>query len=154
VVEIPRGEVTFGRAPSCNVVLASGLLSKVHARVQRTANQVVLQDLRSVNGTFVNGERVDSVQVLKNGDQINFGGARNASVAIEGPGAAWNPTLPAAQADEPAFNQEWRTRFMWAPDEIAAIEAARAQAMQLAALRTAPAAASVKPPAAVAPKRP
>ena len=67
VVEIPKGELTVGRAPSCNVVIASGLISKVHARLQRTANQVVLQDLQSINGTFVNGARVESVVVLKNG---------------------------------------------------------------------------------------
>jgi hypothetical protein len=64
-------------------------------------------------------------------------------------------------ADAPAFNQEWKTRFVWAPDELALIEAARAEAMQLAALRApgaggapdkkAPAAAA-KPAAPVAPK--
>jgi len=91
VIEIPRGELTFGRAPSCDVVLASGLVSKVHARVQRTANQVLLQDAESVNGTFVNGKRVDAVQILKNGDLINFGGARTASVAIEETAAASKP---------------------------------------------------------------
>jgi len=147
VVDVPKGEVTFGRAPSCNVVLASGLISKVHARIQRTANQVVLQDLQSINGTFVNGGRVDSVQVLKNGDVINFAGVRSVSVAIDGPGAAMKTTVAAATSDEPAFNQEWKTRFVWAPDELAAIEAARAEAMQLAALRSAPAAEKKAAPA-------
>jgi pSer/pThr/pTyr-binding forkhead associated (FHA) protein len=147
VVDVPKGEVTFGRAPSCNVMLASGLISKVHARVQRTANQVVLQDLQSINGTFVNGGRVDSVQVLKNGDVINFAGVRSVSVAIDGPGAAMKTTIAAAISDEPAFNQEWKTRFVWAPDELAAIEAARAEAMQLAALRSAPAAEKKAAPA-------
>jgi len=146
-VDVPKGEVTFGRAPSCNVVLASGLISKVHARIQRTANQVVLQDLQSINGTFVNGARVDSVQVLKNGDVINFAGVRSVSVAIDGPGAAMKTTVAAAISDEPAFNQEWKTRFVWAPDELAAIEAARAEAMQLAALRSAPAAEKKAAPA-------
>jgi pSer/pThr/pTyr-binding forkhead associated (FHA) protein len=152
VVEVPKGELTFGRAPSCNVVLVSGLISKVHARVQRTANQVVLQDLQSINGTFVNGARVDSIQVLKNGDLINFAGVRSVSVAIEGPAAALTSTVT-APADEPAFNQEWKTRFVWAPDELAAIEAKRAEAMQLAALRSAPAAEKKAAPAPL-PRRP
>jgi len=162
VVEVPKGELTFGRAPSCNVVLASGLISKVHARLQRTANQLVLQDLQSINGTFVNSARVDSVVVLKNGDTINFAGVRSVSVTIEGAaGAAGKSAVPAAIAEAPAFNQEWKTRFVWAPEELALIEAARAEAMQLAALR-APAAAGAadkKAPAAaakppVAPKPP
>lgn len=154
VVDVPKGELTFGRAPSCNVVLASGLISKVHARLQRTANQLVLQDLQSINGTFVNGLRVDSVVVLKNGDTINFAGVRSVSVTVEGAaGAGAKAGVPAAIADAPAFNQEWKTRFVWAPDELELIEAARAEAMQLAALR-APAAAGAadKKPAAVAPK--
>jgi len=153
VIEVPKGELTFGRAPSCNVVLASGLISKVHARLQRTANQVVLQDLQSINGTFVNSARVDSVVVLKNGDTINFAGVRSVSVTIEGAaGAAGKSAVPAAIAEAPAFNQEWKTRFVWAPEELALIEAARAEAMQLAALR-APAAAGAadkKAPAAAA----
>jgi pSer/pThr/pTyr-binding forkhead associated (FHA) protein len=150
VIEVPKGELTFGRAQSCNVVLGSGLISKVHARVQRTPNQIVLQDLQSINGTFVNGSRVDSVVVLKNGDRINFAGVRELKVAIEG-AAAMQQAPPAAIADEPAFNQEWKTRFVWAPDELALIEQARAEAMQLAALRS----PAVTPPAAdkkVAPK--
>jgi pSer/pThr/pTyr-binding forkhead associated (FHA) protein len=162
IVEVPKGELTFGRAPSCNVVLASGLISKVHARLQRTGNQLVLQDLQSVNGTFVNATRVDSIVVLKNGDVISFAGARSVSVAIEG-AAASPAAAPPAVADEPAFNQEWKTRFVWAPDELALIEAERAEAMQLAALR-APgvtdaaadkkAAAAAKPPTPAAPKPP
>ena len=173
VVEIPKGELTLGRAPSCNVVLASGLISKVHARIQRTSNQVVLQDLQSINGTFVNGARVDSVVVLKDGDVISFAGVRSVSVSIEGSGGATAKAAaagPPAPIAEPAFNQEWKTRFVWAPDELALIEAARAEAMQLAAVRAPgaaggaadkkpaaaaakPAAAPAKPAAAVSPKQ-
>jgi pSer/pThr/pTyr-binding forkhead associated (FHA) protein len=160
VVDVPKGELTFGRAPSCNVVLASGLVSKVHARIQRTANQVVLQDLQSINGTFVNGARVDSMVVLKTGDVISFAGVRSATVTIDAsggaPGAANVPDVPSAMA-EPSFSQEWKTRFVWAPEELALIEAARAEAMQLAALRApdaAGAAAEKKPAAAAKPVAP
>jgi pSer/pThr/pTyr-binding forkhead associated (FHA) protein len=154
VVDVPKGELTFGRAPSCNVVLTSGLISKVHARLQRTANQLVLQDLQSINGTFVNSARVDAVVVLKNGDVINFAGVRRVSVTIEGAAAAAAATtgVPAAFAELPAFNQEWKTRFVWAPDELALIEAARAEAMQLAAVRAPAAAAAADKKAPVAAK--
>jgi pSer/pThr/pTyr-binding forkhead associated (FHA) protein len=155
VIDVPKGELTLGRAPSCNVVLASGLISKVHARVQRTPNQVVLQDLQSINGTFVNGSRVDSVVVLKNGDRINLGGVRELKVGVDG-NAALEPSS-AAIADELSFSQEWKTRFVWAPDELALIEQARAEAMQLAALRApaAPAApAADKKPIAAKPAAP
>src|SRR5262249_51866986 len=147
---IPKGEVTFGRAPSCNVVLASGLISKMHARIQRTSNQVVLQDLQSINGTFVNGARVDSVVVLKDGDVISFAGVRSVKVSIDGARDAKTAEAAAAMA-EPAFSQEWKTRFVWEADELALLEAARAEAMQLAALRAPaekkPAGAAAKPAA-------
>jgi len=159
-VDVPKGELTFGRAPSCNVVLASGAISKVHARLQRTTSQLVLQDLQSANGTFVNGTRVDSVAVVKNGDVISFAGVRSLSVVIEGDADPTPKTDLPAVIPGPAFDQEWKTRFVWAPDELAAIEAARAEAIALAALR-APAAVvkagaspAAKAPALAAPVKP
>lgn len=154
MIEVPKGELSFGRSETCNVVLASRAIGKLHARMQRTGNQLVLQDLQSVNGTFVNGARVD-VAVLANGDTINFAGVRSVMVTIDGTAAAVSGSTgaPVPQAmSMPAFDQEWKTRFMWSPDELAAIEAARKDAQALADMRSAateqkPAA---KPPAAAA----
>ena len=53
--EIAVGEATLGRSSACNVVAESGAVSKVHARIERTADQLILQDLVSSNGTYVNG---------------------------------------------------------------------------------------------------
>src|SRR6185436_11306799 len=56
-VDVPKGELSFGRSDTCNVVLDSRAIGKIHALLQRTGNQVLLQDLQSVNGTFVNSKR-------------------------------------------------------------------------------------------------
>ncbi len=45
--EIAVGEVTLGRAPSCNVVAEAAAVSKVHARIERTRDQLLLEDLGS-----------------------------------------------------------------------------------------------------------
>ena len=134
-IAVKKGELTFGRAETCNVVFASPAVSKMHARLQRSRRAGPPEDLRSANGTFVNGHRIESVVVLQTGDLINFGGVHTASVTIEADGPARSNQVPQPMA-LPAFDQEWKTRFVWAPEELAAIEAARAEAVALASLRS------------------
>jgi pSer/pThr/pTyr-binding forkhead associated (FHA) protein len=135
VIDVPKGELSFGRSDTCNVVLGSRAIGKLHARLQRTSDQVLLQDLQSVNGTFVNGKRIDSIVALANGDVINFAGVRSVTISIDGDAAsASDAAIPQAMT-MPVFDQEWKTRFMWSPDEMAAVEAARAEAMALANMR-------------------
>jgi pSer/pThr/pTyr-binding forkhead associated (FHA) protein len=135
-IDVPKGELSFGRSDSCSVVLDSRAIGKLHARLQRTGNQVLLQDLQSANGTFVNGKRID-IAVLKNGDVLNFAGVRGATISMDGEAAAAADAAGAnpAAAAMTAFDQEWKTRFMWAPDDMAAIESARKDAEDLAQLR-------------------
>lgn len=158
-VDVPKGELSFGRSDTCNVVLDSRAIGKIHAILQRTGNQVLLQDLQSVNGTFVNSKRVE-VAVLKNGDVINFAGVRSLTISMDGdaaPVADEAAAVPEAAA-MPAFDQEWKTRFMWSPDEMAAIESARKDAPPAKPPEAAtpkPAAAApvpAKPPVPPAPK--
>ena len=67
-------EVTVGRAPGCGVVLTEDtFVSQVHARVFRRNKEVLVEDLASTNGTFVNGERIDKVTRIRKGDTVKFG---------------------------------------------------------------------------------
>ena len=67
------GECTIGRAPNNIVALADGSVSSHHARIIRTPDGFVLEDLQSRNGTFVNGERVTEKRVLVDGDLLRLG---------------------------------------------------------------------------------
>lgn len=51
-------------------------VSRKHAEILITNEAIIIKDLNSTNGTFVNGEKVDPVvgNVLKNGDLISLGG--------------------------------------------------------------------------------
>jgi diguanylate cyclase (GGDEF)-like protein len=70
--ELDHG-VVIGRSPQCDVHLDEEGISRRHARIQRREDgNVVIQDLESRNGTFVNGARVES-HVLKDGDKIQIG---------------------------------------------------------------------------------
>lgn len=80
--EIPKGTFTVGRAAVCNLVIDSAAVSKTHARFERTNNYLMVTDLGSANGTFVNGVRITNVP-LANGDRILFAAAREFRVEIE-----------------------------------------------------------------------
>ncbi len=65
--------LTVGRAPDCDVRLDEDGISRRHARFGRREDGVVyVQDLESKNGTYVNGERVETY-VLRDGDKIQVG---------------------------------------------------------------------------------
>jgi hypothetical protein len=67
-----RGVNTIGRSHKCNIALEDGSISGEHARIQFENGQFILYDLASLNGTFVNGQRVQK-QLLMDGDEIKLG---------------------------------------------------------------------------------
>lgn len=66
-----RSSVTIGRGEHADVRIDDGSLSRVHARVQGTPAGVVIMDLESHNGTFVNDDRVHQ-RLLVNGDRVRL----------------------------------------------------------------------------------
>jgi hypothetical protein len=64
--------VTIGRLPDNAVVIDNPAVSGHHARVFQEGNRVVLEDLRSTNGTFVNGRPITR-HVLQHGDEVLVG---------------------------------------------------------------------------------
>ena len=73
---LPPGEVLIGRGPECAVRLASGGVSRVHARVSVRGDGVVLDDRDSKNGTWVNGARITEPTALEEGDEVVVGDSR------------------------------------------------------------------------------
>jgi len=65
--------VTIGRAVENDIVITSRRVSREHARLQREGWRVILQDLGSTNGTFLNGERVLKPLALRDEDRIKVG---------------------------------------------------------------------------------
>jgi len=58
----------IGRSPQVSVVINDSNVSRQHAEVWRTAEGVAIRDLRSTNGTFVNGHRIDAVSLSPRDD--------------------------------------------------------------------------------------
>jgi pSer/pThr/pTyr-binding forkhead associated (FHA) protein len=72
VIDIAKSPAVIGREPECDVVIASPKVSRKHCRIEITGNAVSLSDLGSANGTFVNGKKVQKVQ-LHGGDKLVVG---------------------------------------------------------------------------------
>jgi diguanylate cyclase (GGDEF)-like protein len=73
-VRLTAEAIDIGHSDDCAVAVNSDGISRRHARVQRIFGLYFVTDLESTNGTFVNGKRVQMVQ-LNDGDQIRIGDA-------------------------------------------------------------------------------
>lgn len=74
LTEVPVGtnEVSIGRSPDNALVIDNPAVSHYHARVFNEEGRMMLEDFGSMNGTFVNGQRVKMV-MLKPGDVVTVG---------------------------------------------------------------------------------
>lgn len=74
LAEAPVGarEVSIGRAPDNGLVIDNPAVSHYHARVFNEEGRLMLEDFGSLNGTFVNGQRIKMV-TLKPGDSVAIG---------------------------------------------------------------------------------
>jgi hypothetical protein len=76
-VSLNEGEALVGREDGLGVSLAGeSTVSRRHASVTRAGKTVVVKDLGSTNGTFVNGTRLQGEATLRPGDQVQFGEVR------------------------------------------------------------------------------
>jgi adenylate cyclase len=67
---------TIGRHPDNSIQVLDRIISKEHAQIQRAADgKFLLRDLRSLNGTFIRGERIGEY-FLADGDEITMGSTR------------------------------------------------------------------------------
>jgi adenylate cyclase len=78
-----QGHNTLGRHPNNTVQVLDRIVSKEHCHIDFVDGRFVLRDLGSLNGTFVNGERVGE-RVLFPGDEITLGSTR---ILFDGDGA-------------------------------------------------------------------
>ena len=65
-------QIVIGRSTELDMVLAEDMVSRKHAKISTQGGKVVIEDLGSTNGTFVNGEKIKHAR-LKEGDRILIG---------------------------------------------------------------------------------
>ncbi len=64
--------LNIGRATDCDLQLVEGHVSRHHAQLHADRSAIWIEDLRSANGTFVNGDRVAGAWRVFHGDEISF----------------------------------------------------------------------------------
>lgn len=70
---LPGGIRTLGRSTGADFIVDADLVSRVHCRLTALpSGELEVRDLESTNGTFVNGERIDTAR-LTSGDRLQVG---------------------------------------------------------------------------------
>lgn len=70
IFDLKMGRNLIGRAPQCDIKLTSGGVSKEHSEIHVYKDKILVGDLQSSNGTFINGIKIQN-SVLRLGDKIS-----------------------------------------------------------------------------------
>ena len=92
--EIPPDatEITIGRSADCQWVIPSGAVSRRHAVLRRSGDELLVEDLGSSNGTMLNGKRLTGPRPLHDQDRLQLG-AVEIRVVIPSPEPAADATI-------------------------------------------------------------
>lgn len=67
-----KGKIAIGRKNDSDIVLTEKSISRTHAIVEKLGNKVFVTDL-SLNGTYINGKRIQRKSILSNSDELMIG---------------------------------------------------------------------------------
>jgi pSer/pThr/pTyr-binding forkhead associated (FHA) protein len=92
-VKIPTPQCVIGREEGCHLRPHSDAISRRHCMIVTSENEVIVRDLKSRNGTFVNDERVEGEAVLLAGDILKVGPLEFEIVLEQTPGKPKRPKV-------------------------------------------------------------
>ena len=128
--ELKPGALLIGRASSCQIMLEDGLVSRRHAELSVTGAGVSIRDFGSVNGVYVNAQRVQGTQQLLAGDRIMIGKQEmvlRAAPKVAMPGRLTTDTL----GDVPSGARPTMTSPMQAVQDEASESTSQGSALEL-----------------------
>ena len=70
--ELTADETVVGRDQFCDIVLRTHTVSRQHARIVRSVDGYYIEDLSSLNGTYLNGRRLEGRTLIKDQDRIHI----------------------------------------------------------------------------------
>src|SRR4026209_2491925 len=102
-LDFDKPEITIGRVQGNDVILPKGNVSKRHARIVLKDGKFIIVDLKSTNGTYVNGRKITSQLVVKDSDKIYIGDfIVGFDEAADGAGDQQSETTTSPPGDRPA----------------------------------------------------
>ena len=97
-LDFDKPEITIGRVQGNDIILPKGNVSKRHSRIVLKDGKFIIVDLKSTNGTYVNGRKITSPLVIKDTDKIYIGDFIITVEEPNGAGAHLGAGAPAASA--------------------------------------------------------
>jgi pSer/pThr/pTyr-binding forkhead associated (FHA) protein len=97
--ELTVDSTTVGRVEDNAFQIPESSVSSHHAEIIRRGSEIIIKDLNSTNGTFVNGQQITGEAVLKPGQIVRFG---TIELRLEDGAAPAAAPAPAAAASKPA----------------------------------------------------
>jgi len=124
--KLTKSPIVLGRGSGADIVLSGPLVSRRHAELTDTERGLLVTDLGSRNGVFVNGDKLDGPALLAPGDSLTIG--ENSFVLVELPApvdrqATWSD-VRAPRASERVLTSAYTS------DEVS-VATRRADALQL-----------------------
>src|SRR4051794_37181324 len=93
-----KGEINVGRVQGNDLMLPKGNVSKRHARLLFRDGRFIVTDLKSTNGTYVNGRKIAQATIVREGDKIYVG---DFVLRIELAGGAAPPSSVVSTSEAP-----------------------------------------------------
>src|ERR1700689_1790578 len=90
-----KNEINVGRVQGNDLMLPKGNVSKHHARLLFRDARFIVTDLKSTNGTYVNGRKISQATIVREGDKIYIGDFVVRIEAASGPTQSQTPPAPA-----------------------------------------------------------
>jgi phosphoserine phosphatase RsbU/P len=115
LIELSDERMVMGRQPTCEIVLDNAAVSRTHAQILHNHGVFYVEDLRSRNGTYLNGQKIAARSELHDGDEIKvcevvlkFYQGRPSTSELNAPGAhpAARDTAPFSADDSAAGSQQ------------------------------------------------
>jgi phosphoserine phosphatase RsbU/P len=117
--------ITLGRATECTVPIKDRYLSRRHAEIAFAEGAWIVRDLGSVNGTMLNGRKINGMLPLRPGDRITLG---DSEVVFE-------PEDPSSQSKLIALDSDSQSRNIAIPLRVAVEDTTRSNILTLLALQ-------------------
>src|SRR5438270_13880165 len=90
-IKLNDGVTTIGRHDECQLRIKSSQVSRKHCELFEKKGLLLVKDLGSSNGTYVNGKRIQEQRVLEPGDELTVG---QVTLKVAKAGVAPPPTAP------------------------------------------------------------
>ncbi|GAC1539966.1 MAG: hypothetical protein NVS3B10_04670 [Polyangiales bacterium] len=107
-----KNEISIGRVQGNDLLLPKGNVSKRHARIVFRDGRFIVTDLKSTNGSYVNGHRIAQATIVREGDKIYIG---DFILKVESNSASQSAPSPRSDSDVPPVLRDAEASVSGAP---------------------------------------